>query len=314
MSNLFWIAAIWSVSLLILALLYLTLVRHETEVWDKDRPVDNYILLLLFVLFAPLAAAIGFVVFVYEAIKVGPKRTWAVVTRQPPDPFDAEESDWIEEQPINFAGDLIRHRKLYDTRLKNEKIDDWMMWQIGASSDAMMLDIVTMYLALKSSGLEDDAIWEKFEGPKKLGRKILSTNIKLEEYLSRCLSFKDPAYLELPPSFIDKQISYCVSYANHRLKKLSKTVWPPPDWFDRRLDKFEVAELRKQAEKFDANAPFILSRLDMKIGSLFFLMLPGDEIWKFSSPQELWSKRMGRAGIALMRNGGSIAYSYTEMN
>jgi hypothetical protein len=43
-------------------------------------------------------------------------------------------------------------------------------------------------------------------------------------------------------------------------------------------------------------------------------MQPGDELWSFTSPKEDWSRLMGRAGIALVRDGVMIASIITRMN
>jgi len=43
-------------------------------------------------------------------------------------------------------------------------------------------------------------------------------------------------------------------------------------------------------------------------------MLPGDEIWTFSSPPETWQHLAGRAGLALVRKGVPIRTIVTVMN
>lgn len=43
-------------------------------------------------------------------------------------------------------------------------------------------------------------------------------------------------------------------------------------------------------------------------------MLPGDEIWTFSSPQDSWQHLAGRTGIALVRKGIPIRTIVTLMN
>jgi hypothetical protein len=43
-------------------------------------------------------------------------------------------------------------------------------------------------------------------------------------------------------------------------------------------------------------------------------MLPGDEIWTFSSPPDYWQHFAGRAGIALVRKGVPIRTIVTLMN
>lgn len=44
------------------------------------------------------------------------------------------------------------------------------------------------------------------------------------------------------------------------------------------------------------------------------LMVPGDEIWTFSSPPDSWRDLAGRAGVALVRNGVPIRIIVTVMN
>lgn len=43
-------------------------------------------------------------------------------------------------------------------------------------------------------------------------------------------------------------------------------------------------------------------------------MVPGDEIWTFTSPPESWSGLAGRAGVVLVRNGVPIKMVITAMN
>jgi hypothetical protein len=39
-----------------------------------------------------------------------------------------------------------------------------------------------------------------------------------------------------------------------------------------------------------------------------------DELWRFSSPPDYWEHLAGRAGVALIRDGRSIAHVITLMN
>jgi hypothetical protein len=43
-------------------------------------------------------------------------------------------------------------------------------------------------------------------------------------------------------------------------------------------------------------------------------MVPGDEIWEFSSPPESWACLAGRAGIALVRDGEVVELITTIMS
>ena len=44
------------------------------------------------------------------------------------------------------------------------------------------------------------------------------------------------------------------------------------------------------------------------------VMLPGDELWTFSSPVDSWQHLAGRAGIAIVRNGVPVRSFVTAMN
>ena len=50
------------------------------------------------------------------------------------------------------------------------------------------------------------------------------------------------------------------------------------------------------------------------IQELLNLMVPGDELWKFSSSRESWSNLCGRAGYVVLRNGEQVAHLTTVMN
>jgi len=43
-------------------------------------------------------------------------------------------------------------------------------------------------------------------------------------------------------------------------------------------------------------------------------MLPGDELWTFSSPADSWKHLAGRAGIAIVRNGVPVRIIITLMS
>ncbi len=50
------------------------------------------------------------------------------------------------------------------------------------------------------------------------------------------------------------------------------------------------------------------------IQELLDLMVPGDELWKFSSGAESWGQLAGRGGYVILRNGEHVAHLTTMMN
>jgi hypothetical protein len=77
-----------------------------------------------------------------------------------------------------------------------------------------------------------------------------------------------------------------------------RTDYPPSNWLSSRMSSEEEQEVLK--------IPFF--------AELARNWQEGDELWKFSSPQEQWMAFAGRGGIALVRGGRSIAYVVTELN
>lgn len=55
-------------------------------------------------------------------------------------------------------------------------------------------------------------------------------------------------------------------------------------------------------------------RLDAQWQELLSAKQPGDEIWEFRSPPDTWRMLMGRAGVALVRNGEIVVAIVTIMN
>jgi hypothetical protein len=54
--------------------------------------------------------------------------------------------------------------------------------------------------------------------------------------------------------------------------------------------------------------------MDRRAGSLEADMQSGDELWTWSTPKWTWDDMMGRAGLAVVRNGEVIDYSWMVMN
>jgi hypothetical protein len=89
----------------------------------------------------------------------------------------------------------------------------------------------------------------------------------------------------------------------------SKPAYPPIEWLTKRISVEDIhhALMGKQtpspARRSVAGWNHIMARLTEH-----------DEIWHFSSPPDYWENLAGRAGIALIRGGRSIAHVITVMN
>ena len=97
----------------------------------------------------------------------------------------------------------------------------------------------------------------------------------------------------LGEAFLDRHVELCEMYAAHHFNQDGN--WPPLQWLAAQLNPEEAAT-------------------SGHIDKLKLLMLPGDQLWSYSSPPETWNHIMGRRGIALLRNGRTIGQILTLMN
>ena len=135
-----------------------------------------------------------------------------------------------------------------------------------------------------------------------------------EEYLVRFLRGVAPAYLEHGPDLL----ADAIVVARKGLRELPPAPWdtptgtPPPEW---RWEKIEPEREREALRALERGPPLVpRSTYDEEVIDLIVRMQPGDELWEWSSPPRSWGMMMGRAGIALVRNGRVLTEILTMMN
>jgi hypothetical protein len=76
-------------------------------------------------------------------------------------------------------------------------------------------------------------------------------------------------------------------------------------WLTRQssLDEIVAQEQSAESDEFKAQARALIEAFQ-----------PGDEVWRFRSPADTWQMRMGRAGVALVRNHEIVQSLLTMMN
>jgi hypothetical protein len=99
----------------------------------------------------------------------------------------------------------------------------------------------------------------------------------------------DEASPVIPISWLQKKVTIAEAEAEH------------PGITDERKSRFP-----------EAAKPFGFAH--QKWEELKAAMLPGDELWTFSSPPKSWEDLAGRAGIALVRKGIPVRTIVTVMN
>jgi hypothetical protein len=216
--------------------------------------------------------------------------------------------------------DLVRRRAPVDPRLNGAEVDHWPMCQFWSTPEAMILDLVAKHHQLLSAGVAQDLIWKKLEAYRAdFGTTTLPDPCSLLDFVAYRLVIEHPRYGEFGSSFLASQIELCEQFVRKDIQSTTESKgWPPPEWLTKRtslsslpLRKPQLGSAQSRGEAIHQLRTY---KSQQEIRTLEVLMLPGDEVWEFSSPPELWQKLMGRAGIALVRNGRSIAHFVTDMN
>lgn len=225
----------------------------------------------------------------------------------------------MSHDPAGFAYELVCRRGKKDQRLKNERISEWPGWRSETTPDAMILDVVMKYHALKDARLDDSEIFARIDAYRfDKGEGQIPSPCDLKSYVTYRLGIEDPGYLDLGKSFIRKQIAMCERYVRYRARERIDWDWPPPTWLREKIDLLQFERSGTRVHPMAEGSPAVLTLGGGKVRKglldLKFLMMPGDELWTFSSPPEYWANLGGRAGIALVRAGRSIGHVITSMN
>ena len=220
-------------------------------------------------------------------------RTIRSVFFPPRDPFARPDFDFLTLKRDEFLAALIQRRQVYDPRLRGENIRNWLLAWIWNSDEGILLKAAEAYVRLAPGSLPSHELSRRLDLAVEadLGGDVGSTELNL--YLKNRIALWEPKEHTLGDEFQDRHISLCEAYAAEQLKRAGG--WPPSDWLVKKLDPAEVEK-------------------DEYVAKLTYLMLPGDELWSYSSPPATWEHLMGRGGIALLRNGKPISEIKTMMN
>ena len=312
----FWtsVALIWVASAVcfIGAERYMAASGKSNAIWRSDDIAVSIAAYAVVIVISPFA----FVYFAGIAASTGFRLLRERMSRVDQPFLPAEAFDQIPEL---FIGDLVRRRRRVDRRLKGKRVGDMMMWQLLETPEAMILDVVSKYSALKSADVADALIWEKLEAHRhEHGEGELPRECDLPRYVSYRLSIEDADYVKLGAQFLAGQIALCERHYRARLQRQSGREWPPVAWLQRQLSVSEFESIGIGIDPFAAGAPAVLSRgrdgITRELDDLKFLMLPSDQIWTFSSPPDYWQNLGGRAGIALIRKGVPVGHVITAKN
>ncbi len=220
-------------------------------------------------------------------------RTIRSMFHPPSDPFARPDFDFRKLNRDGFLIALVQRRQVFDRRLKGENLRSWHMALFWNSIDGVLLKAAEAYVRLCPSTLPTHELSRRLDLAvgASLGRDLETK--ELNGHLKNRIARWDPKLHALGEEFLDRHIALCESFAADQFKQAGG--WPPVGWLVKKLDPAEV-----EKDKF--------------VAKLTLLMLPGDELWSYSSPPATWKHMMGRGGIALLRNGKPISEIGTRMN
>jgi hypothetical protein len=187
------------------------------------------------------------------------------------------------------------------SRLQDAKgPDQWLkslLWQ-PPEAEATILNAVENFRWLKDAGLTDQSALQHLEA---LSSEDIKSDVTLREYIERELKMVDPLYLTMGDEIMAQQLEMADKWAQQDIRwTKSEPSFPPNEWLTKRIG-IEDIDRAKVGKK--AGWSNIMARLTER-----------DELWEFSSPADHWENLAGRAGVALIREGRSIAHVITMMN
>jgi hypothetical protein len=306
-----WAGIVWAASAVIFVA-FERLVIKDAGVWDPKDPWVSGTVYAILIIFSPALLVLAAVVGPVGALRWLYGRLFQGRTA---DPFTAPEKEWPTDRDL-FLGQLIRRRKVFDSRLKREDIGKWPMYRFGSMPDAAVLRAADVHRDLAAAGVPDSAIWEKLDAFFAFEGEPLVDGCGVVGYLTSRLKSYDPIFVDLGKEFVSGHVEVCLRWLAI-ISPPGGRIWPPMEWLTHQITLAEFEKNGDGADPFADGAPAVLSlggRSSREFDALKVRMLAGDEIWAYSSPPESWAKLCGRAGIALVRDGRPIAHLVTMMN
>jgi hypothetical protein len=196
-------------------------------------------------------------------------------------------------------------RRVKDSRLQSAQGSDQLiesvLWQ-PPKAEATILDTVENFRWLKDAGLSDQSALQHLEALASRDTSYsLKSDVTLRGYVARRLKMVDPLYLTLGDEILVQQLGIADKWVQDDIQwTKSEPAFPPFEWLTERIS---VDSIGSATGRNHAGLDRILARLTEH-----------DELWQFSSPSDHWKNLAGRAGVALIRNGRSIAHVITIMN
>jgi hypothetical protein len=189
-------------------------------------------------------------------------------------------------------------------------LPEFLLWR---TPEYVIYSIVRNEMLLKRDGLSESEAVAKID--KALRLNVLrggAPSLTLEQYIERVLTTYFPAYLLYGADLRNAAIKLAKANVQYSAA-FAGGGYPSVEWLTSRINWADFE--REFVNRLDARKLLIpSSRFDIEFAEFVTRQRDDDELWRFSSPGETWRMLMGRGGIALVRDGWSIAHIQTVMN
>ena len=212
---------------------------------------------------------------------------------RPRDPFARPSFEFLKSTRDDFLFALVQRRRVYDRRLWGQNLKSWPMFRFRESIEGALLSVAEAYVRLTPALTFSPDLLRRLDLASECGYNEPFETNTLSGYFRHRMRDWDPEITAWGEVFLERHAWLCETYAAHHFNQAGN--WPPKQWLASQLDPADAAN-------------------DTNIDKLKLLMLPGDQLWSYSSPPETWNHMMGRSGIVLIRNGKNIVDILTLMN
>lgn len=244
-----------------------------------------------------------------------------------PEPPSSPQAKSLEDQsPETLLCQMIEIRRASDPRLRQrEAPDNWPMFMLWKTTESSVLGMVEAYCWLCDGGLKEEEALQRLNAAQS-GISILrlEKDATLRTFIADRLTIEDPDYITLGPGILADTVDLAKAWSKANITR-NKTdrPYPPLEWLKAKVRASDIeAEMSlpfKDSGIFavtdgQAEAMGTIVPIDPKWRRIKLRMVPGDELWTFSSPADSWKSLAGRMGVALIRAGHPIAHVTTLMN
>ena len=170
---------------------------------------------------------------------------------RPRDPFARPSFDFVKSTRDDFRFALVKRRKVYDRRLRDENLNTWPMFRFWESIEGVILPVAEAFVRLSPALPFSDDLLRRLDLASECGYNEPFETQTLVGYIRHRMGEWDPETSALGAAFLDRHVGLCEKYAAHQFNHAGNR--PPKQWLVAWLNPEEAAN-----SKNIANAPKVI--------------------------------------------------------